>query len=247
MAAGLLTAAVGLWLWQGTADDRARLTERRRTPRHEWSRRHERSTAMNTSSTRRPGNVPFVLGLLLMAGGGLAAIATAAGVDISELINEESWPFLVVVPGLVLLALAVIPTPPQGQGFVVAGSIFMTVGLILLYQATTDAWASWAYAWALIPGAASLGKAVYGLLTGYRDLARNGVQRMLIAGGLFVVGWWYFEAWFATGHEPSAIGTWWPAIFIGVGAVIGAGARSDRRRGPGSGSGRERPTEGTRQ
>jgi hypothetical protein len=26
IAAGLLTAAVGLWLWQGTADDRARLT-----------------------------------------------------------------------------------------------------------------------------------------------------------------------------------------------------------------------------
>jgi len=202
---------------------------------------------MNTTSLRRPSNVPFVLGLLLMAGGGLAAIATAAGVDLGELINEESWPFLVVVPGLVLLALAFVPTAPQGQGFVVAGSIVTAVGLILLYQATTDAWASWAYAWALIPGAAGLGKALYGLLTGYRDLARHGIQLMLIAGGLFVVGWWYFEAWFATGREPSAIGTWWPAIFIGVGAVIVAGALSDRRRGPGSGSGRERLTEGTRQ
>jgi hypothetical protein len=182
-----------------------------------------------------------------MVAGGAAAIAAAAGVDLSDVINDQSWPFLVIAPGLLLLALAFVPAPPDGQGLVVAGSIVTTVGLILLYQANTAAWESWAYVWALIPGAAGLGKAVYGSLIGSRELARHGLQLMLIAGGLLVVGWWYFEAWFATGQEPSAIGTWWPAILIGVGAVIVAGALSDGRQRTDRGSRRDEPTEGNGQ
>ena len=94
------------------------------------------------------------------------------------------------------------PKPPDGLGFAVAGSVVTTVGLILLYQETTENWESWAYAWALIPMAAGIGITGYGLLTGHRDIAGTGVRLAAVAGVLFLVGSWYFNAIFETGQNP---------------------------------------------
>ena len=57
------------------------------------------------------------------------------------------------------------------------------------------------------------------------------MRLVVIAGVLFIVGWWYFEALFATGEQPVDIATWWPLALIGVGAIIAIRALFAARRG----------------
>jgi FtsH-binding integral membrane protein len=168
------------------------------------------------SETRRL----LALGALLIVVGLAAMAARTADLDLGGLIGEQTWPLLVVVPGLLLLGLAFVRTPPDGVGFAIAGSIVTTVGAILLVQANTANWASWAYVWALIPGAAGLGMAAYGLLTHTGELVDKGVWMVVIAGVLYIVGWWYFEGLFATGEQPVDVATWWPVALIAAGAVV---------------------------
>lgn len=180
----------------------------------------------------RPGTGSLLLlGAILVAVGVVALTLRALDVDLDAFIGEQTWPLLVIVPGLVLLGLAFVRTPPDGLGFAIGGSIVTTVGAILLVQANTETWQSWAYVWALIPGAAGLGMVGYGLLTRSAELVSKGIRMVLIAGALFVVGWWYFEALFATGEPPIGIDTWWPLALIGAGAIIAVRALFGSRRG----------------
>lgn len=171
----------------------------------------------------------LAVGAILIVLGLLAVVARVADIELGAFIGEQTWPFLVIVPGLVLLAMAFVRTPPAGLGFVIAGSIVTTVGTILLVQANTGAWASWAYVWALIPAAAGLGMALYGLLGRTRELVDTGVRMVLIGGALFAVGWWYFETLFSTGKQPIDLGGWWPLVLIGIGVVLTVRALLDTR------------------
>jgi hypothetical protein len=158
-------------------------------------------------------------GLVLVAIGGVALLTRGAGVEFGGL-ADDGWPLFIFVPGLVLLAAALVPSPPDGLGFAVAGSVVTTVGAILLYQQTSGNWESWAYAWALIPLAAGIGIAAYGSLTGLHDLVGTGIRLAAVAGVLFVVGAWYFNTVFETGENPIDIGSWWPVVVVGIGAFV---------------------------
>jgi len=161
-----------------------------------------------------------VAGVILVIAGGLVLAARQAGVELGNLVDDGGWPLFVIVPGVALLAAAFVPTPPHGLGFAVAGSVVTTVGLILLYQEITETWESWAYAWALIPMAAGIGITGYGLLTGHRDIAGTGMRLAAVAGVLFLIGSWYFNAVFETGENPIDVGAWWPVVLIGIGALV---------------------------
>jgi hypothetical protein len=183
------------------------------------------------SASDRSGTGPLLLlGAALIAVGVIAMALRAFDVDIDTLIGEQTWPLLVIVPGILLLGLALVATPPDGLGFAIAGSIVTMVGAIMLYQANTETWESWAYVWALIPGAAGLGISGYGLLTRSGELIAQGVRMVLVSAVLFVVGWWYFEAVFTTGEPPISVDLWWPLVAIGVGAIIATRALFRMRR-----------------
>ncbi len=171
------------------------------------------------------------LGAILILVGVAAVAARSADLDLGVWIGELTWPLFVIVPGLILLGLAVVRTPPDGLGFAIAGSVVTTIGAILLVQANTDTWTSWAYVWALIPGAAGLGMIGYGLLTRIEGLVDRGVWLVVIAGVMFVIGRWYFEAVFATGEQPVDIVTWWPLGLIMAGVIVAARALLESRRG----------------
>ena len=168
--------------------------------------------------TRRERGV--VAGVVLVVAGGVVLAARQAGLELGNLVGDSGWPLFIIVPGVALLVAAFVPTPPNGLGFAVAGSVVTTVGLILLYQETTENWESWAYAWALIPMAAGIGITGYGLLTGHRDIAGTGMRLAAVAGALFLVGSWYFNAIFETGQNPIDISAWWPVVVIGIGALV---------------------------
>ena len=176
-----------------------------------------------------------VLGAALVIVGIGWLIFRELAIDPFKAIGDAGWPYFVIIPGVALLLVSLVRTPPHGVGFAIAGSIVTTVGCVLLYQQTTGHWTSWAYAWALVgPGAAGLGMLAYGLIFGQRDLLAPGARLVAIAAAIFVVGYWYFETIFATGRAPLALGDWWPLVVIGVGlAALAAGVLS---RGPRSGS-----------
>jgi hypothetical protein len=179
---------------------------------------------MQQTVGHRPGASPAVVGLFLVVVGVLALFARQLGLDLFEAVGTWGWPFFVIVPGLVLLGAALLPAPPRGLGFAIAGSIVTTIGGLLLYQARADHWESWAYAWALIPMAAGVGTALYGSLIGASRLVGTGLRLITISAILLVVGWWFFESIFAGDTRLAGIDTWWPLGIIALGAVFVAGS-----------------------
>jgi hypothetical protein len=175
---------------------------------------------MSTNATMRRPTTTLVIASVLIVIGVLALVGQVAGIELETLIGEETWPFLVIVPGIVLLGLAAVPAPPEGLGFAIAGSVVTTVGGILLFQANTEYWESWAYAWLLVPTAVGLALTVYGALTHAADLVSKGIRLAAVAGAATVVGWWWFETVFQTGNAPVELRGWWPLAIIAVGAVL---------------------------
>ena len=74
----------------------------------------------------------------------------------------RTWPviFFIIAAGFYLPAL-VWPESRQGlAALLIPGSIMLALGLIFFYNTLTNDWASWAYAWTLIPGGVGLGLAL---------------------------------------------------------------------------------------
>jgi len=161
----------------------------------------------------------LIVGLLLIAAGAAFLGLREAGIDLPRLVGEAGWPFFVIVPGLVLLAAAAIPTPPRGIGFAIAGSIVTTVGLVLLYQARTGDWQSWAYVWAAIPLAIGLALFAYGALTGDGPMVTAGLWVGGVATLVLAVGAWFFQGVFS-GAGSVWSSTWWAVVTIIAGLAI---------------------------
>jgi hypothetical protein len=176
---------------------------------------------MQSQITFKPRNGLAVVGTLLVVAGLAWFVARELRLDPFSGIADVGWPFFVIIPGVILLVSSLIPTPPHGVGFAIAGSIVTTVGAVLLYQDATAHWESWAYAWALVgPGAAGLGMLAYGLAFHERDLVSVGARLVAIAAAVFIAGYWYFETVFETGRAPIDLGQWWPLAFVAVGATV---------------------------
>ena len=140
-----------------------------------------------------------VLGLILIAVGVVFLIGQFANIDV----GHYGWPFLVIIPGVVLLIAGIDGGPLRAQGslplrptagLVIPGMIVTTTGLVLLYQNATDHWESWAYAWALVgPAASGVGVALMGVLRGSDTQIRRGLNTAGVGLALFVGFAAFFE------------------------------------------------------
>jgi hypothetical protein len=139
--------------------------------------------------TARVGRDPASgLGIVLIVVGVAFLAGQALGFDV----GRYGWPGIVVAVGLVLLLMGLSGFDPS-RGLIFPGTIVTTVGLILLYQNTTRHWESWAYAWALIPAAVGIARALQASLTGRRRDARRGLSAALFFLLLFALGFAFFE------------------------------------------------------
>jgi hypothetical protein len=184
------------------------------------------------SPSRMTGTL--LVGMLLVVGGAAAFLVQAAGFQLGELVGRDGWPFLVIIPGLVMLAATTIVPRPNGVGLAIAGAIVTTVGGILLYQNASDNWESWAYVWVLIPTAAGVAMTVYGTAIGHDGLVLTGSRVALIGAVLFLAGMWFFGSLFSYGEVPIDLGEWWPVvpILIGGAIVLSAFGNTDTRDRP---------------
>ena len=103
----------------------------------------------------------LVLGVLLIVVGLLyLASRLVPGLN---LVIDFSWPWSVVAVGVGLLLLGLLIGVPE---MAIPASIVSGIGGILYYQNLTGNWASWAYAWALIPVFVGIGMILSALLGG---------------------------------------------------------------------------------
>ena len=161
----------------------------------------------------------LALGVVLIVLGGLFL----AGEQFNVNIERYGWPMFVIVPGLVLWVLGLVIPNEAGLGLAIPGGIVTTVGLILLFQDRTGAYASWSYAWALIaPGSVGATIFLYGVLHRKGDLIDSGLRTCAVGIGLFVGFGLFFENVIGveSGGQTTALRDAFPFMAVALGLVI---------------------------
>ncbi|HET7521445.1 MAG TPA: hypothetical protein VFK61_07905 [Candidatus Limnocylindria bacterium] len=173
-------------------------------------------TEQPSPSARGGSSGLAILGLVLIAVGVLYFTGQYLEIDW----GRASWPFYVIVPGVAIAAIGL--SQRHGSGLTIAGSIVTMVGLVLLYQNATDHWESWAYAWALVgPGGSGIGMLLHGLRVGSSRMQREGFWQIVVAAGLFIAGYLFFEGIIGISGQRLPLPNWLlPAVIIALGAVL---------------------------
>jgi hypothetical protein len=157
----------------------------------------------------RRSNLAFGI-LLLLVGGWFLAVQLVP--DLGAWVEAYfDWPFFVIGAGVLLLVVGILTGVP---GMAIPASIVSGVGGLLYWQNATGNWASWAYAWTLIPGFAGVGTVIMGLLgENRRRSIQEGIQAIIISLVLFAV----FSS-FLGGQR--LLGAYWPVLIILLGVWL---------------------------
>ncbi len=180
---------------------------------------------MNPNPTNKSGFTPgnLILGIILIVLGIVFLIGQVFNQVFNIHIGSYTWPFIVIVPGVLLYLAAFMTEARAGRGLAIAGSIVTAVGLLLFFQNVTNLWATWAYAWALVtPTAPGLGLALFSTLRGQGDQARQGLRLAAIGAVIFAAGAAFFEGLFGiSGFNFFGLrGFCFPALLIVAGLAF---------------------------
>jgi hypothetical protein len=177
---------------------------------------------MTAGISPRPdrGSSLALLGGIAVVVGFVAYALELSSIDVASWLGGSGWTLFIIVPGLLLLAAAIVLREGSALAATIAGAVVTTVGLLLLYQDQTSHYESWAYLWTLIPMAVGVGLAVHGVRVGAEALVSKGIRLVAAFGALLVVGAWYFETIFRTNESPFDFGESWPVALIVVGGLL---------------------------
>lgn len=166
------------------------------------------------SNQRAPsGSRGGVLPLILIALGVLFLIGELFDVRF----GSSLWPFLIIVPGALMLAAA-FGRRSVNAGLASAGAVLTALGLILLYQNVSDHWESWAYAWALLPLAAGVAQMAAGMRNEDDGVTTAGQALARTFGIVFIIGVVIFEL--VIFDRSGLSGYLLPLALIAVGAFL---------------------------
>lgn len=132
----------------------------------------------------------------LLLGGGLLLLGAVmlAGQFLDLRLGNYVWPFIFIIPGIVIFLSALSSDSSSSEGFVILGSILTMLGLIFLAQTVLNLWASWAYAWALLaPTSIGIGQMIYGIRKQRDGIVQTGKHLATIGLTIFAVGFIFFE------------------------------------------------------
>jgi hypothetical protein len=127
--------------------------------------------------------------------------------------------------GVLLFVIALASSGKEGESLAIIGSVVTSVGLLLLYQNSTDHWENWAYTWALIvPTAVGMGQMIYGSLKHQQELVKAGTRLAVIGAVIFLAGFFFFEIVIGIGgfglSRFGLGGFGWPVLLIGIGCLV---------------------------
>jgi hypothetical protein len=180
-----------------------------------------------------PGNL--ILGIALIILGIFFFFGQALNQVFNIRISGFTWPFTVILPGVLLYIAAFLTEVRAGRGLAVAGSVITAVGVLLFFQNVTGLWATWAYAWALVaPTAPGLGLALFGVLRSQSGLVREGLKIAAIGAIIFAVGATFFELLIGiSGFDFFGLrGFCFPLVLIAAGLLFIVLNMRPRRKSP---------------
>ena len=128
----------------------------------------------------------------------------------------DTWPIIFFILAAGFYAPAFLWKSAQRglAGLFIPGSIMLALGLIFTYDVLTEDWASWAYAWLLIPGGVGLGLWLGSTVGQWgKGATQTGLWMMAVTVGLFAI----FATIFAASEAMRLLG---PVVIILAGAFI---------------------------
>jgi hypothetical protein len=155
-----------------------------------------------TMASVSKGRISFAL-ILIGAGAWFLAINLLPDLQAFS-IGKQTWPLQVVGVGAFMALIGLLTWTP---GWFIPAAIVAGIGGLLVYQNATGDWASWSYAWTLIPGFVSVGLALFGLLTWRR-------------GPMIAAGWTMFSSLVLFGIFGATLGRLSIAGIVAPAAVI---------------------------
>lgn len=125
---------------------------------------------------------------------GIALVVIGALVLVAQLFDLAAfgWTLFVIVPGVVMLAIAFAGNR-DATGLAVPGSIVTAVGLILLVQSATGTFHTWAYAWGLVLAATGFGAFIHAALREDEQEQRSSLRLASLGLALFAGFGIFFE------------------------------------------------------
>ena len=124
---------------------------------------------------------------------------------------RAAWPLIIVGVGVVQLLVALVTWTP---GMVVGACVLTGIGGLLFWQNATGNWASWSYAWALIPGFSGIGLFLsYAMRGEWRAAFSRGGNLLVTSAILFLV----FGSFFG---GINLLGAYWPVLLIALGVWL---------------------------
>jgi len=155
----------------------------------------EKETSLTPKDEHPKTRQPFDRGPILLGAGLLfMGFLLLAGRFLHIPFNNFLWPFIFIVPGVLVFLSALSSESSSGEGLSIVGGILSMLGFVFLMQTITGLWASWAYIWALVaPTSIGLSQMVYGNLKNRDAIAASGWRLTKIGLSIFVVGFLFFE------------------------------------------------------
>ncbi len=155
-----------------------------------------------------------VIGTLLIAFGVLVFLGEIFKSTIFHL-----WPLFIIAGGLMFF-LAMLVAGKSTGFLAIPGSIITIVGLILFYQALTNHWETWSYAWALIPLSVGIGMWIFGKFSNLPELCDSGRHVINVGLILFVVFGVFFELLIGISGTSRNNELLWPLALVALGIYL---------------------------
>lgn len=120
------------------------------------------------------------------------------------------WPFIIILVGLVFLLWSVLGGV---GGLAIPGCILSGIGGILYYQNAYNAWDTWSFVWALIPGFVGVGILLSGVIDReFKDRFFGGLTLLMISAIMFFAFGYFFGL-------TQAIAKYWPVLLVLLGLI----------------------------
>lgn len=170
----------------------------------------------------------------LILGGGLLlmGIVLLLGRILSIPFGDYMWPFIFIIPGVLVFLSAMASESSSAEGLTILGSILTSLGVIFLTQQITGLWASWAYVWALVaPTSIGFAQVVYGTRNDRDMIVQSGRKLINLGLLMFAIGFVFFEL--IIGINGFGIGNFGlpviPVMMVFIGGIILARALIKKR------------------
>ena len=104
------------------------------------------------------------------------------------------WPFIFIIPGVLVLLAALGSSASSGEGLSILGGILTSLGILFLTQSISGWWASWAYAWTLVaPTSVGFAQVLYGQQQNREEIIKSGRRLTKLGLTMFAIGFVFFE------------------------------------------------------